>query len=187
MFCTIKIFHHQPVRWKRAWETWSFRPKLQRRGFDKSDGGMARAWSAVLYRPINFHKGRKGHFQYLTIDTRSSDKTSWLKALDVHNYIKHQHTWWLIMLCWLWQRRIVNMEWWNEGQILWSYWYCRQMKIMTKRQWFYKVGKQRFYFCKTFQGVPSKMLLKGTSPVSWSDKQHSLWGIEQAREIRVKM
>ena len=30
---------------------------------------MARAWSAVLCRPINFHLGRKGHLQHWSLDT----------------------------------------------------------------------------------------------------------------------
>ena len=54
-------------------------------------------------------------------------------------------------------------------------------------QWFHKFGRERFHFCKTEQGAPSKMLLIGTSLVSRSDKQDSLLGIEQGREIRVKM
>ena len=67
----------------------------------------------------------------------------------------------------------------SAGQCKKIYWNDVKYRI-----WSYKkgdltssIGKQRFHFYATEQGVPPKMLLICTSPVSLGDKQHSLSGI----------
>ena len=59
------VLHYQdlssPARVEASSGDFEFSAKIAAEGFDKSDGWMARAWSAVLCRPINYLKGHKGH------------------------------------------------------------------------------------------------------------------------------